>query len=114
MTDFDVKQNLEGLIRNSLNVIDIDGYYYLFKRINKDRTSEYDSSFVYGPPGSYVEVKDADNEWDNSCSTGIHASTANYYLPSPNHVHIALKIHIDDIITCQEGKVRCRRAQVMS
>jgi hypothetical protein len=97
-----------------LVIPDEKGFVTLYKRVNKidDTTfkSCYDASFVY-KIGEYATVDDADTS-NASCSSGIHVSHPNYW--SEGDALIACQVHIDDIITIQAGKVRCKRVKVLS
>ena len=112
--DFDIKQNTTQYIACSLNVYPIDGYYYLYKRVNKIKTGEYvscyDSQFVYKDRQESIAT-DVDESWDVSCGSGLHVSTPFYW--SEGDTLIAVKVHKDDVITCQEGKIRCRKLTVI-
>ncbi len=46
-----------------------------------------------------------------SCSSGLHASTPFY--TTDGDTIIAVKVELTDIITCQEGKVRCKALTVI-
>ena len=89
---------------------DADGFYTLYKRVNHNGTdyvSCYDDSFVYTLT---QEVSVEAKEDHSSCASGLHVSSL-YYWNQGTH-YLECKVHIDDIITCQEGKVRCRKLLV--
>lgn len=110
--NFNVKENIVKLIKASLNILPVNGKYIFFKRVNKDLSSEYSRNFVYRI-GEVVEVPYADPNWHRSCAAGIHCAGAHYYSEEPDKVFIALEVNVEDIITCQDGKVRCRKAKVL-
>ena len=55
---------------------------------------------------------------DNSCASGLHFSNLTYWDNSAddyfNSLYIKAKIKLEDIITVQEGKIRCRKAEILS
>jgi hypothetical protein len=111
-TTFDCSQNLLGTIRNSLNLMPVNGELLFYKRVHSDLSSEFDSSFYY-KIGEEVVVEDFDPNTAISCGTGIHGSHANYYPLEENRVILALSAKIQDIICCQEGKIRVKKARVL-
>ena len=50
-------------------------------------------------------------DWAASCSSGLHASTPFY--TTEGDTLIAVKVELADVITCQEGKVRCKALTVI-
>lgn len=50
-----------------------------------------------------------------SCAGGLHFSNPNYWngLAGNNTVYLIAKIMLDDIITVQAGKIRCKRAFII-
>ena len=105
----DIYSNFQAYIASSLNVFPIKGIYYLYKRVTKisegKYKSWYDNETTY-IDGRVTRVANFDPDTTVSCSRGIHASTPFYY--SQGDTLIAVKIKTEDIITCQEGKVRCK------
>jgi len=97
-------------IASSLNVYPIKGLYYLYKRVNKISGGEYralfDGKTIYRN-GKITRTKDFDPNINISCSRGIHASTP-FYFKGQGNALIVVSIKPADIITCQEGKVRCK------
>jgi hypothetical protein len=88
--------------------------YLLFKRVNKISegvyASCYDSSFIY-KDGETVSIDDPDMDRTVSCSSGIHVSTPYYW--TEGNTLIAVEVHENDIITCQAGKLRCKKVEVI-
>jgi carbonic anhydrase/acetyltransferase-like protein (isoleucine patch superfamily) len=112
LTNFDCSQNLLGTIRNSLNLMPVNGELLFYKRVRSDLSSEFDSSFYY-KIGEEVVVEDFHPDTSISCGKGIHGSHANYYPLEENKVILALSSKIEDIICCQEGKIRVKKAKVL-
>ena len=109
-----IHNDIEESIRVQTGLIPINGEVIAYKQVNKDLSSFYDGNFVY-KIGEYVEVDDADMS-DNSCSTGLHFSNATYWNSKEDvseSTFLIAKIKIEDIITVQKGKIRCKRAFIM-
>jgi hypothetical protein len=91
----------------------VNGEATLYKRVDKISKGKYkschNSNFVY-EDGKISEVKNPDMS-EQSCSTGIHLSTALYW--ESGDTLIACKVKEKDIITVQEGKVRCKKCLVI-
>ncbi len=110
----DCKADLRSTIAASLNVFPLEGAYTLYKRVKKTAPSEYvscyDSTFTYRD-GEKKMARNPDMDWAASCSSGLHASTPSY--TTEGDTLIAVKVELTDIITCQEGKVRCKALTVI-
>ena len=114
-TDFDVKLNLYGTIRNSIGAAAFLDRVILYKKVNKtDKisifTSCYDVFFKY-QVGKTAFAKECDENWDRSCASGLHCSSADYW--NEGDTLLAVEVKLKDIICCQEGKVRCRKLKVL-
>ena len=100
-------------IAASINEYPINGEYTIYKRVNKIRglyKSCFDKNFIY-TIGEFKMIEDANADIDKSCASGIHASHATYW--TEGNCLIALKIRHEDIITCLEGKLRCKKVFVI-
>ena len=90
-----------------------DGNVTLYKKVNKlskgKYKSLYDSAFRY-QDNRIAKVKDYDSS-SESCAKGIHLSTPFYW--EDGDTLIACEVNIKDIITVQEGKVRCKKCKVL-
>jgi len=110
----DIKDDLVQYIACSLNTYPVDGKYILFKRVNRKTrgiyTSLFDSSFIYRD-GEYAEIKNPDLDFLESCGGGIHVSTPFFW--QDGDTLIAVEVNIEDIITCMNGKLRCKRVKVI-
>ena len=110
----DCKADLRSTIAASLNVFPLEGAYTLYKRVKKTAPSEYvscyDSNFTYRD-GEKKTIENPDMDWAASCSSGLHASTPFY--TTEGDTLIAVKVELADVITCQEGKVRCKALTVI-
>lgn len=110
----DLSKNLTESIRCQTGLLPINNKVIAYKQVRKDLTSFYDNSFQY-KIGEFVEVEDYDTS-NKSCTTGLHFSNSNYWNSFENiqdSTFIAAEISLDDIITVQEGKIRCKRAFIL-
>ena len=110
----DLSKNLIENIRCQTNLIPVNGKVIAYKQVISDLSSWYDPDFVY-KIGETVEVEDYD-ESDISCGKGLHFSNPNYFnchLSDIRTVILIAEIDLDDIITVQEGKIRCKRAKII-
>jgi len=103
------------IIAATLDVRPVNGWYYLFKRVNatddpKVFSSCHDPEFKY-VVGKRAVVKDADPNPMLSCGPGIHISTASYW--TEGDTLIAVKVKVKDVLACQSGKLRCRAVTVL-
>ena len=104
--------NIKESIRCQTGLCVMNNKIIAYKSVNKDLTSIYDPSFQY-KVGEIAEVTDYD-ESNASCSVGLHFSSANYpYCPDDNFAILMAEINLDDIITVQQGKIRCKRAKIL-
>jgi len=87
---------------------------YLFKKVIKTDNSNrfvsvYDKKFIY-EIGKWINVRNPDMS-DKSCTSGLHCGTALYWKSGDTLLEVEVKLR--DIITIQEGKVRCKRLRVV-
>jgi len=110
----DIKEDLIQYIACSLNVYPVNGKYVLYKRVNKRApgiyVSLFDPHFVYRE-GEYAEVENPNLDFLEGCGEGIHVSTP--FCWNQGDTLIAVEVSIDDIITCMDGKLRCRKVKVI-
>ena len=109
----DLSKNLKESIRCQTNLIPQKDYVIAFKQVNKDLTSFFDNTFQY-KIGEWAEVEEPDMS-NTSCATGLHFSNANYWnkVVGTDTAYLIAKIMLDDIITVQRGKIRCKRAFIL-
>ena len=111
----DISINLQAYIASSLNVYPVKGKYILYKRVNKKSegvySSCYDPKFLY-KDGEVVNADKPEMDVAVSCGSGIHVSTP-FYWGSNGNTLIAVEVKVTDIITCQEGKLRCKAVKVI-
>ena len=87
-----------------------------YKIVNKDLTSFYDKDFTY-KIGEVAEVENPD-ETNASCASGLHFSNLTYWDCHVdnyfNRVYLVAETALNDIITIQQGKIRCRKAKILN
>jgi len=107
------KFTLKYSLAMQLGVCLINKKVTLYKRVNKISEGKYsscrDNNFIY-QDGKTVKVDNPDLS-DTSCSSGIHLSTALYW--NEGNTLIACEVKEEDIITIQQGKVRCKQCKVI-
>ena len=85
----------------------------LYKRVNKISKGKYsschDRNFVY-EDGKVAIAKNPDIS-DASCASGLHLSLALYW--ELGDTLIACEVKEEDVITIQQGKVRCKKCKVI-
>ena len=109
-----INSDLEESIRVQTGLIPVNGEVIAYKQVQKDLTSFYDPDFKY-EVGKIAEAIDPD-ESDKSCATGLHFANANYWncrADVAKSTFLIARIKLDDIITVQEGKIRCRKAEII-
>ena len=110
----DLSKNLTESIRLQVGLLPINGEVIAYKQVNKDLSSFYDDSFIY-KVGEWAEVTNYDTS-SASCASGLHFSNPNYwnaYERMESSTILIAKIRLEDIITVQKGKIRCKRAFIL-
>lgn len=109
-----INYDLEESIRVQTGLIPVNGEIIAYKQVRKDLTSFYDPDFKY-EIGKIAEAKDPDDS-DKSCASGLHFANANYWNCREDvakSTFLIARIKLEDIITVQEGKIRCRKAEII-
>jgi hypothetical protein len=111
--DINKKYSLKYALAMQLGVCLINKKVTLYKRVKKISDGVYES--CYSGDFIYEDGKEAvaDNPEisDNSCASDMHLSTALYW--EEGDTLIACEVKEEDIITIQEGKVRCKKCKVI-
>ena len=108
----DLSKNLKENIRCQTNLFPQKDYVIAYKQVRKDLTSIYDETFQY-KIGEWIEVEEPEIS-NRACATGLHFSNPNYWDMAGNDTtYLMAKIMLDDIITVQCGKIRCKRAFIL-
>ena len=112
----DLRKNIKMSLRCQCNLPVEDDYVIAYKLVNKNLSSFYDEDFFYRV-GEIIEEENSEIS-DKSCVSGLHFSNLTYWDNSAydyfNNLYIKAKIKLEDIITVQEGKIRCRKAEILS
>lgn len=109
----DLSKNFKENIRCQTGLVPQKDYVIAYKQVNKNLTSFYDETFQY-KVGDWAIAKDPDIS-NAACASGLHFSNANYWnnVVGTDTVYLVAKIMLDDIITVQQGKIRCKRAFIL-
>lgn len=113
VTKTDLSKDFAASIKAQCNLPVINNKVIAYKLVRPDFTSFYDADFKY-KVGEVVEVNDYESS-NKSCATGLHFSNLTYWERVINGDFICLEaeIDLDDIITVQEGKIRCKKAKIL-
>ena len=83
--------------------------------MNRNLTSLFDENFVYRI-GEIAEVKNPDKS-HASCASGLHFSNLTYWDDNvqkyKDKTYLVAEINVEDIITVQQGKIRCKKAKIL-
>ena len=105
--------SVEYQLASQLGILPFKNKVILYKRVNKISKGKYKScyidSFIY-QDGKIAEEKDY-NKSIKSCSKGIHLSNPFYY--NDGDTLISCEVNVKDIITVQQGKVRCKKCKCL-
>lgn len=110
----DITFRIKESIRVQTGLLPVGNEVIAYKQVRKDLTSFYDPNFQY-EVGKIVEAENPD-ESNKSCAPGLHFSNANYWNNKEdvaNSTFLIARINLDDIITVQDGKIRCRKALII-
>lgn len=113
----DLRKDLKASLRCQCNLIPEDGKVIAYKLVYKNLRSLYDKNFVYKIGGFAVCINPKED--NSSCSPGLHFSNLTYWdnkceKSFNDLVYLKAEIDLQDIITIQEGKIRCRKAKILS
>ena len=110
----DMFKDMIQYIACSLNIYPINGFYYLYKKVFKMANglyySCYTKSFEYRD-GKVAIEKFSDMNPLIDCGSGLHVSMPFYW--EDGDTLIAVKVHEKDVITCQSGKLRVSKLEVI-
>lgn len=113
--DTDLRTDMAASLRGQCNLLLIRNKVIAYKIVNRNLTSLYDKNFIY-KIGEIAEVENPD-ESNESCASGLHFSNLTYWDHNvqgyKNKVYLVAEIDIEDIITIQQGKIRCKKAKIL-
>ncbi len=108
--------NKKSMLFYQCNLFPEDDYVIAYKLVDKNFSSFYDDNFFY-KVGEIIEEPNTDLDESKSCTSGLHFSSPNYWIKNINrntkHFLLKAKIKLDDIVSIQNGKFRCKRAEIL-
>lgn len=108
--DLNLRENLIASILAQLDIQPSNGSVYCFKAVDKNLSSFHEPGFKYK-----IGVVEC-NEFDvsqKSCTSGLHVSSATYWDARGDEELLLCKVKLEDIITVQDGKIRCKKLEVI-
>lgn len=113
ITKTDLSKDFAASIKVQCNLPVINNKVIAYKLVRPDFTSFYDVDFKY-KVGEVAEVNNYESS-NESCAAGLHFSNLTYWETAINGNFICLEaeIDLDDVITVQEGKIRCKKARIL-
>lgn len=113
----DLRKDIKASLRCQCNLMLDNGKVIAYKIVNKNLSSLYDENFIYKV--GETAICENPREDDSSCSEGLHFSYLTYWDNRCDEgledlVYLRAEINLEDIITVQEGKLRCRKAKILS
>lgn len=113
--DTDLQTDVAASLRGQCNLLLIRNKVIAYKIVNKNLTSLYDKNFTY-KVGEIAEVENPD-ESNESCASGLHFSNLTYWDNNvqeyKDKIYLVAEIDVEDIITIQQGKIRCKKAKIL-
>lgn len=108
--DLTNSRNIQENLMAQCGLVACDGKVTCYKVVRDDLSSFHDHSFKY-KVGEWAEVENPEIS-DKSCASGLHFGSADYwsYHYKDGYMILVAEVDLDDIITIQEGKIRCKRA----
>ena len=113
--DTDLRTDIAASLRGQCNLLLIKNKVIAYKIVNRNLTSLFDENFVY-KIGEIAEVKNPDKS-HASCASGLHFSNLTYWDDNvqkyKDKTYLVAEINVEDIITVQQGKIRCKKAKIL-
>ena len=113
--DTDLRTDIAASLRGQCNLLLIKNKVIAYKIVNRNLTSLFDKNFVY-KIGEIAEVENPD-ESNASCASGLHFSNLTYWDDNvqkyKDKTYLVAEINVEDIITIQQGKIRCKKAKIL-
>ncbi len=108
--------NKKSMLFYQCNLFPEDDYVIAYKLVNEDFSSLHDRNFFY-KVGEIIEEPNTDLNIEEACTSGLHFASPNYWIKnidrSKKHFLLKAKIKLDDIVTIKQGKLRCKRAEIL-
>lgn len=113
--DTDLRTDIAASLRGQCNLLLVKNKVIAYKIVNRNLTSLYDKNFIY-KIGEIAEVENPD-ESNASCASGLHFSNLTYWDDNvqkyKDKTYLVAEINVEDIITIQQGKIRCKKAKIL-
>ena len=113
--DTDLRTDIAASLRGQCNLLLIKNKVIAYKIVNRNLTSLFDKNFIY-KIGEIAEVENPD-ESNASCASGLHFSNLTYWDDNvqkyKDKTYLVAEINVEDIITIQQGKIRCKKAKIL-
>ncbi len=113
--DTDLRTDIAASLRGQCNLLLIKNKVIAYKIVNRNLTSLFDKNFVY-KIGEIAEVKNPDKS-HAFCASGLHFSNLTYWDDNvqkyKDKTYLVAEINVEDIITIQQGKIRCKKAKIL-
>jgi carbonic anhydrase/acetyltransferase-like protein (isoleucine patch superfamily) len=105
--DLSNRDNLNMNIQAQTNLLPTSTFVYAYKHVESDLSSLYDNNFKY-VVGEWAEADNPEMS-DDVCAAGLHVSHPSHWNGQDGKNIILCMVMLDDIITVQRGKIRCKR-----
>jgi len=107
----DLSTNLIENIEAQTGLKVFNNEVYCYKHVRENLSSLHYPNFIY-TVGEYVEAHNPDLS-DSSCSSGLHVSSPHCWNFNGGKKVLFCKVSLNDIITVQQGKIRCKKLFVI-
>ena len=87
-------------------------YIYCYKHVRANLSSLHDSNYIY-KMNDWNHAENSNEDSKVSCGSGLHVSHKHYWNGNSGKKVLFCKVHLDDILAVQEGKIRCRKLFVL-
>lgn len=113
ITKTDLSKDFAASIKAQCNLPVINNKIIAYKLVRPDFTSFYNVNFKY-KVGEVAETDDYELS-NESCAAGLHFSNLTYWETGigEEFIYLEAEIDLEDVITVQEGKIRCKRAKIL-
>ena len=108
----DITCNLLENIEAQTGLKSFNNEIYCYKCVREDLSSLHDADFKY-IIGDYVSANDVDLDENMSRANGLQVSNAQYGNGNSGDKILFCKVSVDDIVSVQQGKFRCKRLFVI-
>lgn len=112
---FDLSENVAESIRCQTGLGVFNGKIIAYKEVRSNLTSFKDSAFKYVV--GQMAVAENPTISNDGCANGLHFSNMNYWngedCETKDTTWIMVEIALEDVITVQLGKIRCKQAKVL-